>query len=261
VTTVAVIGHGAIGRRVVDLLHAGTVPGAEPVGVVNDRPVIDCPLPRVSLAEALDRAEVIVECAGQSVVSRHGVEILDQGRDLLITSSGALADPELVEALASAGPGRLTITSGAIGGIDLLVSARAYGAIHAARVTTSKLPLALLQPWMDEDTQLRVSATTEPIEVFRGNAAEAARYFPRSLNVAATVGLAVGDMECVEVRLVADPGAELTRHLIEVEAAAGDYRFEIRNRPSPDNPRTSGVVAHAVLRSLALLVGRPAGIM
>jgi aspartate dehydrogenase len=127
-------------------------------------------------------------------------------------------------------------------------------------VSTRKLPQTLLQPWMDDPTQERIRATAEPVEIFRGSAAEAARYFPRSLNVAATVGLAVGDLDLVEVQLIADPTAELTSHVIEADGAAGSYRFEIRNRPSAANPRTSGVVAQAVLRSLSVLVGRPAGI-
>ena len=258
---VSVIGAGAIGRPVIDALAAGALDGAELVGVVNNVPTSGLPVPQLRLADALEASDVVVECAGQPVVARHGLEILAAGKDLLVTSVGALADPELAARLRAAGPGRMVLTSGAIGGIDLLVSAAAYGPIHTASVTTSKLPAALLQPWMDDATQERIRTTTEPVEVFAGNAAEAARFFPRSLNVAAAVGLAVGDMELVKVRLVADPDAPLTSHVIEATGESGSYRFEIRNRPSPDNPRTSGVVPHAVLRSLSVLVGRPAGIV
>ena len=95
--------------------------------------------------------------------------------------------------------------------------------------------------------------------MFRGSPREAAKAFPRSLNIAATVSLAVDDFDKVEVVLVADPAADLTTHLIEAEGATGEYRFEIRNHPSPTNPRTSGVVPFA--RSLAVLVGRPTRIV
>lgn len=258
---VSVIGAGAIGRPVIDALAAGAVDGAELVGVVSDGPVADCPVPQLRMADAIEASDVVVECAGQAVVARHGAEILAAGRDLLVTSAGALADPALAAALASAGPGRMVVTAGAIGGVDLLVSAAAHGPIHRVSVTTHKLPVAVLQPWMDDETQERIRTTTTPVEVFHGSAAEAARYFPRSLNVAATVGLAVGDLGRVEVRLVADPAAELTSHLIEADGEAGSYRFEIRNRPSAANPRTSGVVSQAVLRTLSAVVGRPAGIV
>ncbi|MFJ9390001.1 aspartate dehydrogenase domain-containing protein [Nocardioides sp. NPDC101246] len=258
-TKVSIIGAGAIGRPVIEALVAGAVEDIEVVGVVNDTPVGECPVPQIRLAKAIESSDVIVECAGQAVVSRHGVEILEAGRDLLVTSAGALADQELVGALKAAGPGRMFITSGAIGGIDLLVSAASHGAVHRASVTTTKLPATLLQPWMDDETQERIRATSGPTTIFEGSAAEAALYFPRSLNVAATVGLAVGDLELVEVRLVADPAASLTSHVIEADADAGSYRFEIRNHPSAANPRTSGVVSRAVVRSLSMLVGRPVG--
>jgi aspartate dehydrogenase len=258
---VSVIGAGAIGRPVIEALASGAVDGAELVGVVNDVPVAGCPVPQLRLADAIAGSDVLVECAGQAVVARHGAEILDAGRDLVVTSAGALADPAVAAALAAAGPGRMVVTAGAIGGVDLLASAAAHGPIHQVTVTTHKLPHALLQPWMDEATQDRILATAEPLEVFHGNARDAARFFPRSLNVAATVGLAVGDLARVDVRLVADPSAELTRHLIEADGDAGSYRFEIRNRPSAANPRTSGVVSQAVLRTLSALVGRPAAIV
>jgi aspartate dehydrogenase len=258
---VTVIGAGAIGRPVIAALAAGAVENAVLQAVVNDVPVTDCPVPQLALADALTSTDVVVECAGQEVVARRGAAILSAGCDLLVTSVGALADPAVAAALRGAGPGRMLITPGAIGGIDLLVSAAAHGPVRAASVTTHKLPRALLQPWMDEATQRRISSTTEPFEVFQGSASEAARLFPRSLNVATTVGLAIGDLEKVAVRLIADPGAELTSHIIEADGEAGRYRFEIRNRPSASNPRTSGIVPHAVLRTLSVLVGSPTGIV
>lgn len=258
---IAVIGAGAIGRPVIEAIAAGTVEGAELVAVVNELPVAELPAPLVSLADALELCDVVVECAGQDVIARHGLEILTRGCDLLVTSVGALSDRVLFEALRNAGPGRMLATSGAIGGIDLLASAAAHGPITSASVTTRKLPVAVLQPWMDEATLDRVRTTQQPVEVFRGSAIEAARLFPRSLNVAATVGIAIDDLDLVEVRLVADPAAKLTSHVIEAAGAAGTYRFDISNRPSAANPSTSGVVAQAVLRTLSMLIGRPARIV
>ncbi len=259
-TKVAVIGAGTIGRPVIEALLAGAIDDVEVVGVVNNKPVAaDFPVPQIRLAEAIATSDVLVECAGQAVVARHAVEILEAGRDLLVISAGALADADLVARIAVAGPGRMVVTSGAVGGIDLLVSAATHGEVQRASVTTTKKPLALLQPWMDDDTQERIRTTTGPITIFDGSADDAAHFFPRSLNVAATVGLALGSLDLVTVRLVADPGAELTSHVIEADTDAGSYRFEIRNHPSPENPRTSGVVARAVVRSLSVFVGRPVG--
>jgi aspartate dehydrogenase len=257
---IAVVGAGSIGRPVIDAIAAGALAGVELVAVVSDVPVTGIGVPQLRMAAAIEQCDVVVECAGQPVVVQYGVAVLEAGRDLLVTSVGALADPALASALAQAGPGRMLLTPGAIGGVDLLASAAAHGDIHAASVTTTKLPSALLQPWMDDGTQQRIQETTTPIEVFHGSAREAARYFPRSLNVAATVGLAIGDLDRVDVRLIADPRAALTNHTIEVDGDAGSYRFEISNRPSPQNPRTSGVVPQAVLRSLSILLGHATGI-
>jgi aspartate dehydrogenase len=77
-----------------------------------------------------------------------------------------------------------------------------------------------------------------------------ARLFPRSTNVAAAVALAVGAWDVVEAVLLADPAATLTRHEIAATGPAGEYRFEIRNRPSPRTPTTSEIVPYAVLRTL-----------
>ena len=111
------------------------------------------------------------------------------------------------------------------------------------------------------EAQARLLQTTAPVEVFRGGAREAAKSFPRSLNVAATVAFATGDFDAVEVVLLADPAASLTSHVIEAEGEAGSYRFEIRNQPSAENPRTSAIVPLAVLRTLSALIGRPGRIV
>ncbi|GAA3667215.1 aspartate dehydrogenase [Nocardioides ginsengisoli] len=258
---VAVIGGGAIGASVVAALREGRLPGVVPVAVVDGRSVGDLGVPQLRLEAALDQADVVVECAGQSVIAQSAADILNRGIDLLISSVGALADPEVAAAVRAAGPGRFVLTAGAIGGLDILSSAAAQGPMTRVEVTTTKLPATLVQPWMDDADAERLRATTAPVEVFHGNAREATRMFPRSLNVAATLGWVVGDFDKVDVRLIADPAADLTCHHVRAEGEAGRYSFEIRNLPSAENPRTSGVVPHAVLRSLAALVGRPTGVV
>ncbi|GAB7007427.1 aspartate dehydrogenase [Nocardioides sp. AN3] len=257
----AVIGAGAVGRAVIAALLDEQVPGVRAVGVVDNRAVLDTGVPQISLATAVHEADVIVECASQAVVTQSAADILERGVDLLITSVGALCVAEVAERIRAAGPGRYLLTSGAVGGLDILSAAAAQAPFTRVCVTTTKLPETLVQPWMDDHAAERLRGVTAPVEVFNGDAAEAARLFPRSLNVAATVGCAVGDVDLVEVRLLADPGAVLTRHLIEAEGPCGSYRFEISNLPSPENPRTSGVVPHAVLRTLRALVGRPQGVI
>lgn len=247
---VSVIGHGAIGSVVCQALLCGEVPGTHLVGAVDrTRPPVP-PVSALSLPEAIRRADLVVECAGHQALSEAGPAVVAAGKELLVVSTGALIDDELLEQLRSRGPERVHLCSGAIGGLDLLRSATLQAPFDRVLITTSKLPGSLVQPWMTDEEAERVRTATEPVEVLRAPAKEMARRFPRSTNVAASVALAVGAWEIVEARLLADPAATLTCHDIEASGPTGEYRFLIRNRPSVQTPTTSQVVPYAVLRIL-----------
>ncbi|MET7987420.1 aspartate dehydrogenase domain-containing protein [Streptomyces sp. NPDC005281] len=254
---VGIVGWGAIGRVVGTALAEGQVHGAELVCVVDNRPLGEAaPTQQLTLEEALERCDLIVEAAGQGVVREWGERVLASGTDLLIASTGALTDEELAKRLLAAGPGRVYFTGGAVGGLDLLQAARCLGPLNDVRLTTTKLPSTLEQPWMDEELLTRMRTATGPVEVMSGTAREVPVKFPKSTNVAASVALAVGDLDAVRVRVVADPAAHHTRHVIEASGGHGTYRFEVAHLPDPGNPATSQVVPYAVLRSLAALAGR-----
>lgn len=255
--TVAVLGHGAIGSVVAKALHAGAVPGARLVAVVD--PVSPPPLHAASLDDALTLAELVVECAGQTALHEAGPTVVASGRHLLALSTGALAD-ETLHGRLLAGPGRLSLCAGAVGGLDLLAAAVRLGPFDRVSIRTTKSPRSLLRPWMSESEAEGLRTATGPIELLRAPAREVARAFPATSNVAASVALAVGDWDVVEAVVVADPGATLSRHEIEAAGPSGRYRFEIANRPSPANPRTSAVVPHAVLRAIGGLTGTPGGV-
>ncbi|MEV5884208.1 aspartate dehydrogenase domain-containing protein [Streptomyces sp. NPDC052020] len=259
---VALAGWGAIGRVVGTALAAGEVPGATLACVVDNRPLGDAaPAEQVSFETAIDRADLVVEAAGQGVVRAWGERVLTSGTDLLVASTGALTDEDLAKRLLSAGPGRVYFTGGAVGGLDLLQAVRALGPLDEVLLTTTKLPATLEQPWMSEESLHRLRTATQPVEVMAGTARDVPVKFPRSTNVAASVALAVGDLDAVRVRVVADPAAVRTRHVIEASGPHGAYRFEVSHTPDADNPATSRVVPHAVLRSVGAIAGRPGQIL
>ncbi|MGW8377986.1 aspartate dehydrogenase domain-containing protein [Streptomyces sp. ODS28] len=263
VRRVGLVGWGAIGRVVGHAVAEGAVPGAELACVVDNRALGEgaAPAPQLGFAEALDACDLIVEAAGQAAVREWGEHVLRSGTDLLIASTGALTDEDLARRLLSAGPGRVYFTGGAVGGLDLLQAVRGLGPLTRVRLTTTKLPGTLEQPWMDEELLRLMRTATGPVEVMRGTARDVPERFPKSTNVAASVALAVGDPGQVEVSVVADPGAAHTRHVIEAEGAHGSYRFEAAHLPDPGNPATSQVVPYAVLRSLGALAGRTGQIL
>lgn len=253
---VGLVGWGAIGQVVGAALASGRVAGAELVGVIDNRPLTGLPAPQLGFEQALESCDLIVEAAGQSVVREWGERVLAAGVDLMVCSSGALTDAALAERLRATGPGRVYFTGGAVGGLDLLQAVRGLGPLTSVRLTTTKLPATLHQPWMGPELTRRLERADAPVEVMRGTAEDVPVKFPKSTNVAASVALAVGDPSAVEVVVVADPAAVLTRHVIEAEGAHGSYRFEVNHRPDPVNPATSQVVPHAVLRSLDIVLGR-----
>jgi aspartate dehydrogenase len=109
---------------------------------------------------------------------------------------------------------------------------------------------------MDEEERARLRTLTAPAELMRGSPATIAKAFPKSANVAASVATAAGNWDIVEAVVRADPACTDTTHRIEVESDAGTHSFQIRNAPSPDNPATSALVPHAVLRGIRDISGR-----
>lgn len=244
---VGVLGAGAIGSVVADELRAGRLPDAELVAVIGRSG--GC-----TLGDALTLCDVIVECAGREAVIDHGIEILESGCDLVLSSVGALLDAEFAARVAVAGPGRIIATNGAIGGVDLLAAAHASGGLTSVALRSTKVPRALVRPWMDHQQRQEIMGASGEVVVFEGTAAEAARLFPASLNVAAAVDLAVDGGGRTPVTLVADPRTRLTIHEIAASGPIGNYRFTVQNEPSDANPKTSAVVPYSVLMTLTRAV-------
>lgn len=256
---IGLIGEGAIGREVASSLTEGRIDGARLGGVLTRSGGSGrCS----SIEELLHASDLVVEAAGQSAVVKHGPTVIGSGRELLVVSVGALVDPVLLDRLRS-GPGRLSVSSGAIGGLDALRAAMLATTAHGdglerVEVVTTKPPGALLEGWMDEDLRSRLSVGAERIVVFSGSASEAVSRFPRSVNVSATLGLATLGMERTRVTVVADPAVEKNEHRILATGTAGTYEFVLRNAPSAENPRTSRLTALSVLRWIAERAGGPA---
>ncbi|NKQ57626.1 DUF108 domain-containing protein [Amycolatopsis sp. K13G38] len=249
---VGVLGAGSIGAIVAEALRDGRVPGAELAGVVDPAPAV-AGLPMCALPELLSTSDLVVECAGQRALAEAGAQVLSAGCDLLVVSVGALAADGLLEKLLAAGPGAVHLSTGAIGGLDLLRSAALLGPFERVVIETTKKASSLVQPWMSEAEADALRRTSSPVELRRGPAREITAAFPKSANVAASVALAVRNWDVVEAAVIADPAAPATSHVITAAGPAGQYRFEIRNRPSPRTPTSSRVVPYAVLSALEAL--------
>lgn len=251
--TIAILGDGMIAGEIRRL--AADRPCLEVIGSFDRRAIadaggLDATLPQIA------SADLVVEAATQDAVAAYGPSIVASGTPLLVLSLGALADAG-ARARLQAGPGRLLLSTGAIGGIDHLRAMRLVADFDEVRFESRKRPSSLVQKWMDADTVAQLEAATEPVVLMEDRPARVAQAFPASANVAAAVALATDGWDIASARIVADPDASLTTHRIYARNTAGECQFEVKNEPSPARPRSSLIVAYSVLRAIADLAGQP----
>jgi aspartate dehydrogenase len=189
----------------------------------------------VKSVEEMLRTEpaVVVEAASQHAVKEYLPRILAENVEVIVMSVGALLEMEVRSS-------RIHVPSGAIGGLDA-VSSGALAGIHEVTLTTRKSPHTL-----DLDNQ------REEI-VYDGYAEEAVRLFPREMNVAASLALAVRPKK-VRVKVISDPNAKRNVHEVKVAWKHGDMLFRFENDPHPDNPKTSALAAWSAIELLKRLL-------
>jgi aspartate dehydrogenase len=192
----------------------------------------------VKIAASVDeiiaaKPKVVVEAAGQGAVHQYYDKLVASKAQLIFMSTGALLDHDTTNP-------HVHFPAGAIGGLDAIAAAANAG-IDEITLTTRKNPKALGKP------------ITEETVTFEGYAEEAARQFPREMNVAATLALTVRPTK-VKVKVVVDPATTRNTHEINVKWRYGDMQLKFANMPHPDNPHTSALAAWAAIRLLQTLL-------
>ncbi len=175
------------------------------------------------------KPSIVVEAASQQAVRDYYNKILAANIDFIIMSTGALLD-------LNTNTPKLHFPSGAIGGLDA-ISPAALAGINEVTLTTRKPPKALGKTNTQEET------------VYEGYAEEAARQFPREMNVAATLALTVKPAK-VKVQVVSDPNVVRNTHQIHVKWRYGEMTMQFANDPHPDNPHTSALAAWSAINLL-----------
>jgi aspartate dehydrogenase len=183
-----------------------------------------------SVDELLEaKPKVIVEAAGQQAVREYYSKLLASKADFIIMSTGALLD-------LNTNTPKLHFPSGAIGGLDAL-SPAALAGIDEITLTSRKNPKALGK------------TNTKELIIYEGYAEEAAKQFPREMNVAATLALTVKPAK-VKVQVISDPNVVRNTHQIHVKWRFGEMNFQFANDPHPDNPHTSALAAWSAINLL-----------
>jgi len=188
----------------------------------------------VNLEEMITaKPKVIVEAAGQQAVREYYNRLLKSKIDFIIMSTGALLELDTSS-------NKLHFPAGAIGGLDALEAASNAG-IDEITLTSRKNPKAFGK------SNLRESI------IYEGLAEEAAKLYPREMNVAATIALTVKPAR-VKVQVVSDPNLNRNTHEIHVKWRFGEMTMRFANDPHPENPHTSALAAWSAISLLKILI-------
>lgn len=253
VERIGIIGMGAIGRRVLislkggpfDQAHFATLETAEHAANLAKS------YPQLSVFNDIDALikwgpTLVIECAGHAAVKHAVPVLLKHGIDVVIASVGALSDSalkDILETTARESGANLMLVSGAIGGLDALRSARA-GGLDSVKYIGRKPPGA----WVGTPAEnlFDLTTITSPTSIFKGNALEAARLYPKNANVTAAVALSGLGFERTEVELWADPMMSRNVHEVEAAGSFGCLSMRLENNPLPENPKTSWLAALSI---------------
>ena len=252
---IAVIGYGSISKELIERLQAYSTLSCTLAVVFRESRTELPALPRGvqtlrGMKALMDfKPDLVIEAAGQAAVREYALPCLQAGLTFMAASVGALADDALRSALTQAavkGRGKLILPSGAVASLDYIQAVRRLPST-VVTYESRKPPSA----WNDELAKRGLPLSpTDPIVLFEGDAGEAATLFPQNLNVAATLAMAGMGMTATRVRVVVDPLAKGNEHLIQVSGEAGEMQTQVRNKPSPDNPKTSWVVGLSILAAV-----------
>lgn len=261
--SVGVIGLGAIGSRLVEILSR-EFSGQAKVDFL-------CDLSKEKITEIkklwapqakdipwevlVKKSDLIIEAASQEIALRVVQKALRQNKQILVLSVGGLLISNGLPSILTKTKGKLWIPSGALAGVDALMAAN-QGKIRQVRLTTRK-PLAGLEgaPYLKKK-KINLSSIKEPTLIFEGNAAEAIHAFPKNVNVAATLALAGLGPKKTSVRIFASPTYKWNQHEVEIEGDFGRIRTQVENFPTPNNPRTSELAVLSAAATLKKIFGR-----
>jgi aspartate dehydrogenase len=261
---VGVIGCGAIGSVIVKAIIADEIKGVHIAAVAEAFPsdelqalVASEGFPVVKEPEMIlgFSPDLIIEAAGQSIVREYARLFLEAKKNFMIMSIGALVDyhflNELID-LARINGTKIFIPSGAIGGLDAIKSAN-VGKLTEVAIKNIKPPEALEGAPYIVRKEIDLKSITAPTKIYEGFADEAAREFPKNLNVTVALSLAGIGPQKTKVIVIVDPSEKSNIHEITAKGDFGEANFRVSGLPSPDNPKTSylaGLSAIATLRNI-----------
>ena len=195
--------------------------------------------------------DLVVEAASQDAVKDVSLSVLQNKKDLLIMSVGALLDESIYDILSDACDHykkTIYLPSGAIAGLDGIKSVK--DELESLSITTTKHPRSLKGAKFFENSDINLDEINSPTVIFEGTAKEAVPLFPANINVAALLSLTGIGSEKTGVKIVADPNTDKNTHHIVAEGKFGKMTFTIENYPDESNPKTSRLAILSAIETL-----------
>ena len=257
---IGLLGCGVMGTQIALAIDSGKIPGilthvyddskeasTSLVSKLNNKPEI------VENSHLLSShsVNIVVEAASQNAVRDDGLSILQNKRDFMIMSVGALLDESIYDILYDACDHfkkTIYLPSGAISGIDALKSVK--NELDSVVLITTKHPDSLRGAPFFEQFKQNLDEIKEPSTIFEGTASEAVRLFPKNINVSALLSLVgLGSHETI-VKIIVDPNTTKNTHVITSSGKFGKLTTTIENVPDENNPRTSRLAILSAIETI-----------
>jgi aspartate dehydrogenase len=252
---IAIIGCGAIGSQIARHLDGDNIPEFRLCalydeederlnlledGLKNKHVGLFADFGRFISSKEFRETHLIIESASITAAKAYTKSILNRGKDMMIMSIGVFSDPVFYETtmeIMEKKGNRVYLPTGAIGGSDILRTIR--NLITEITLITTKSPKSLKGAPFFQESGVNVDAFDEKTVIFEGDALEAVKQFPSNVNVSALVSLAGVGFKKTKVMVCVDPFLERNQHEVIVKWKFGEVTINVKNDPSPDNPRTS----------------------
>jgi len=207
---------------------------------------------------AASPVDLIIEAASQDAVRDNALSILQNRKDMMIMSAGALLDESIFDIVMDGCKDfnkRVYLPSGAIMGLDGIRAIQ--DELKSIVLVTTKNPRALKGAKFFETSTIDPDAIAKVTTIYEGSAHDAVRLFPANINVAALLSLAGIGSEKTRVRIIADPDTDKNTHEIQGEGDFGKFSIKIENIPSTNNPKTSRLATLSAIECLRKICGVP----
>lgn len=201
----------------------------------------------VNIDTLIKKSDFIIEAAGVKVSGKILEKAISYKKDVLIMSTGGLLKKSSLFEKAKSRGSNVYLPSGAICGLDGLKGA-SIGKIKSVKLTTRKPPKGLKgAPYLKN---INIDKIKRETVVYNGNALEAMKYFPKNINVAATLSLSGVGPKKTKVKIITSPKYIKNIHEVEVEGEFGKLFARTENVPSKNNPKTSQLAIFSALSKI-----------